>query len=98
MRADVSDALLRLLDEPGGEEIVITDWLVTDGWDAAGATICFFGGDIVCVGDGEAAREGHRAKHYREADDSAWRGNLRDGSLVSRAGIRHGLSVVTVDG
>src|SRR2546429_9702672 len=44
VRADVSDALLRLVDEPGGEEIVVIDWVVEAGRDAARAALHFFGG------------------------------------------------------
>src|SRR6267378_2178674 len=98
VRTDVSDALLRLLDESGGEEIVVTDCLVAAGRDAAGAAIHFFGGGVVCPGDGKIARKGNRAQRYRQADDSARGGDFWHGPAVSRAGVCAGLSLVAVDG
>jgi len=44
VRADVSDALLRLLDEPGGQEVVVADWVVAAGWNAAGAAVHILAG------------------------------------------------------
>jgi hypothetical protein len=86
------------VDEPGGEEGVFADWVVAAGWDAAGAAFYFFGGSVVCAGDGEIAGEGNRAGRDREANDSARGGDFRDGVAVSRAGICAGISLVTVDG
>src|SRR5260370_4119240 len=55
VRADVSDALLRFVDEPGGEEVFFSDWVVEAGRDAARAAVHFFGGGVVCFGDGKVA-------------------------------------------
>src|SRR4029077_11491632 len=44
------------------------------------------------------AREGNRARRYREANDSARSGNFRDGVAVSCAGVCTWISLVTVDG
>ncbi len=98
MRADVSDALLRLLDEPGGQEIVVADCLVSAGRDASRAAVYFFSGSVVRAGDGKIAREGNRAQDNRQTNDSARRGDFWDGIAVSRAGICARLSVVAVDG
>src|SRR6266850_642209 len=98
VRADVSDALLRLVDEPGGEEIVVSDWVVEAGRYAARAAVHLFGGRFVRACDGKVAREGNRAQDNREANDSARRGSFWDGVAFSRAGICAGLSVVAVDG
>jgi len=98
VRADVSDALLRLVDEPGGEKVVVIDWVVEAGRDAARPALYFFGGRVVCAGDGKVAREGNRAQRHREANDFARRGSFWDGVAFSRAGICAGLSVVAVDG
>src|SRR5260370_19522448 len=70
VRADVSDALLRLVDEPGGEEVVVIDWVVEAGRDAAGAVVHFFGGAVVCGGDGKVARKGNRADGNPGANDA----------------------------
>src|SRR4029077_1603021 len=98
VRADVSDTLLRLVDESGGQKIFVADCLVAAGWDTAGAAIHFFGVRVVCAGDGKVAREGNRAGRDREADDIARGGDFWDGIIVSRAGICARLSVVAVDG
>src|SRR5207302_8161807 len=98
VRTDVSDALLRLLDEPGGQEIVVIDWVVQTGWNVAGAALHFLGGRVFRVGDGKVARKGNRAQHHREANDFARGGSLWHGPVVSHAGICAGLPVVAVDG
>src|SRR5260370_16171854 len=82
VRTDVSDALLRLVDEPGGEEVVFADCMVAAGRNAAGAIVYFFGRRVVCAGDGKIAREGNRAQCGCEANDSARRGNLLGGVAV----------------
>src|SRR5882762_755916 len=50
VRADVSDALLRFMDEPGSEEVVVADCLVAAGGDAAGPAVYILGGRVVCAG------------------------------------------------
>src|SRR5260221_307390 len=76
VRADVSDALLRFVDEPGGQEVVFADCLVAARRDASRAVVYFFGGRIVCAGDREIAREGNRAQRDRETDYFARRGDF----------------------
>src|SRR5260370_6316012 len=98
VRADVSDALLRLVDESGGQEIVFAHCMVAAGWDAAGATIYCFGGSFVRAGDGKIAGEGDRTQHNRETNHSARSGNFWARTAVSGARIRAGLSLVAVDG
>src|SRR6266699_3336313 len=73
-------------------------WVVEAGRDAARAALHFFGGCVVCFGDGKVAREGNRAPDNREANHFARRGSFWLGLGVSRARICAGLSVVAVDG
>src|SRR5258708_30649469 len=98
MRADVSDALLRLLDEPRGQEVVITNWVVAAGRYAPRTVVYFLGGGVVRAGDRETAREGNRAQCGCEANDFAGDGDFWHGTAVSRAGICAWLSLVAVDG
>src|SRR5260370_28082078 len=78
--------------------MVFGDCLVAAGREGPGGAVHLLGGSVVRAGDRKIAREGNRAQHYRETNDSARRGDFWDGLAVSCAGICARLSVVAVDG
>src|SRR6202790_4288615 len=73
VRADVSDALLRLVDEPGGEEGAVMDRVVEGGRDAARAALHFFVGGGV-VGGGEKKGGGRGERETRDGKKTLWGG------------------------
>ena len=74
LRADVPDALLRLLAESRGPQDDVLH-VVATGWDSAGAAVSLSGGNFVCPGDRQAATEGPGAERDRAHHHPARRGN-----------------------
>jgi len=70
--ADVSDALLRFVDELGGQEVVFADCMVAARRDASCAVVYFFGGCVFRAGDRKVARKGSGTRRF--ARQTIWRG------------------------
>src|SRR5207245_6853118 len=76
LRADVSNALLRLLAESRSEKILLADHLVAARRHVARAAVCFSRGGLFCAGHGTFARKGSRTQRHRQADHAAARGKF----------------------
>src|SRR5437879_2480616 len=60
LRADVSNALLRLLAESRSEKILLADHLVAARRHVARAAVCFSRGGLFCAGHGTLERKGSK--------------------------------------
>src|SRR5579863_6739562 len=72
-------------------------WLSPVARNTSSAALSFFGGNFVRAGDESHAAKRSVRKSNRGHHDSARRGDFRTGLVISRAGIRAGLSERAVE-
>src|SRR5262249_51797682 len=97
VRSDVSDALLRLVAEPGSEAVSACG-MVAFGWHAAGTAVYFLGRHLGGIGNRQTARKECIAPRNRKTGPAARRRGVWARTPIPAPGISVGDSVGAVDG